>query len=121
MAVQNISPKIEKNEHLRLVKPTSHNTGAYNPSFGGTAEALYAVPAVFLRFLDTNQAWGANLVDVGSMVIQEPHMTCHIEGLIPDWKLQEEKLPAHLTIQWSVYMVLHLGLCLLVELTEHTG
>lgn len=69
MAVQNISPKIEKNEHLRLVKPTSHNTVAYNPSFGGTAETLYAVPAVFLRFLDTNQAWGANLVDVGSMVI----------------------------------------------------
>ena len=69
MAVQNITPKIEKKNNLRLVKSTSHNPVAYNPSFGGTAQALYAIPAVFLRFLDTNQAWGANLVDVGSMVI----------------------------------------------------
>ena len=69
MAVQNITPKIEQKNNLRLVKSTSHDNNAYNPSFNGTAEALYAIPAVFLRFLDTNQAWGANLVDVGSMVI----------------------------------------------------
>jgi len=69
MAIQNITPKIEQKNQLKLVKPTSHANAANNPSFGGAVETLYTIPAVFLRFLDTNQAWGANLVDLGSMVI----------------------------------------------------
>lgn len=69
MTVQNITPKIEQKKPQILVKPASHSKAAYNPSFGGLADSLYTVPAVFLRFLDTNQAWGANLVDLGSMVI----------------------------------------------------
>ena len=65
MEVQHITPKIEKTNKQSL----SHSKNAQNPSFTSAGTALYAIPAVFLRFLDTNQAWGANLVDLGSMVI----------------------------------------------------
>lgn len=72
MAIQ-ITPQIENNNkaNLRLVTANKQpNIQANNnPSFGGAADIAYAIPAVFLRFLDTNQAWGANLVDLGSMVI----------------------------------------------------
>ena len=65
MEIQQITPKIEKTDKHSL----SHSKKAQNPTFTSAGTALYAVPAVFLRFLDTNQAWGANLVDLGSMVI----------------------------------------------------
>ncbi len=74
MAVQQITPKIEQNkQQLKIVNKhpeiKAGNSSVQNVSFGNLGTALYAVPAVFLRFLDTNQAWGANLVDLGSMVI----------------------------------------------------
>ncbi|MBR6098897.1 hypothetical protein IKP85_04050 [bacterium] len=70
MEVQQITPKIEQQNkpHIELAKKASQ-PDISNPSFSGATDMLYAVPAVFLRFLDTNQAWGANLVDLGSMVI----------------------------------------------------
>ena len=71
MAIQKITPQTEQtnNTKLKLIKPTNNMQASSSPAFTGAAEMLYAAPAVFLRFLDTNQAWGANLVDVGSMVI----------------------------------------------------
>ncbi len=74
MTVQQITPKIEqKRQQIKLINKhpenISQNNSRQDVSFGNAGMALYAAPAVFLRFLDTNQAWGANLVDLGSMVI----------------------------------------------------
>lgn len=43
----------------------SNNIKTKQPNFKGAYEATNSL----LRFLDTNQAWGANAVDVGSMVL----------------------------------------------------
>ena len=69
MEIQQITPKIEQNNRQIKLATQASNTDVQTPSFGGGMDMLYTVPAVFLRFLDTNQAWGANLVDLGSMVI----------------------------------------------------
>lgn len=76
MAIQQLTPNIEQNnkQYIKLVTPQNNKNNGVTldnaaPSFGSSAMSLYAIPAVFLRFLDTNQAWGANLVDLGSMVI----------------------------------------------------
>ena len=76
MKVKQLTPQIEQKKLLfsHNNDVTANMTDAQTikskaPSFTGSAAALYAIPAVFLRFLDTNQAWGANLVDLGSMVI----------------------------------------------------
>ena len=45
--------------------PQYNNNNKNNQNFTGAMEAGTA----FLRFLDTNQAWGANCVDLCSMVI----------------------------------------------------
>ena len=67
MDIKQITPQIETNKKSINIntRPKTNST----PSFSGIGNAIYAAPAVFLRVLDTNQAWGANLVDVGSMVI----------------------------------------------------
>ena len=68
MEIQNITPKIE-NHSINNYKKLNDQGKGVKQQFTGMPIGLYAIPAVFLRFLDTNQAWGANLVDVGSMVI----------------------------------------------------
>lgn len=68
MEIRHITPQ----QHSNFIKAKENKQGNnQNPSFGSAAFAssFMAAPNVFLRFLDTNQAWGANLVDVGSMVI----------------------------------------------------
>ena len=67
MKIRQVTP-----QHSNLIQIRENRKGNNNtPSFGNAAlaSALMVAPNVFLRFLDTNQAWGANLVDVGSMVI----------------------------------------------------
>lgn len=54
--------QIAKTHNSNLVKSSlNNNLNSYNPNFTGGLD-------LFLRFLDTNQAWGANLVDLGFMV-----------------------------------------------------
>ena len=67
MEISKLTPKIENN--IKNNNKLSVQTAQQAPAFTGIGSAMYAIPAVFLRFLDTNQAWGANLVDLGSMVI----------------------------------------------------
>ena len=58
MKIQPIIPQIKENkEH--------NNTNTSNIKFTGAFDAF----TLGLRFLETNQAWGANAVDLGSMVI----------------------------------------------------
>ena len=61
----------QQHTELTRFQNTSSNTpqSGQSPNFTGVGAALITGGNVFLRFLDTNQAWGANLVDVGSMVI----------------------------------------------------
>lgn len=66
MVIKLLTPQAK--QHRQQFIQQQNNNKQANVSFTGAA-ALAAAPAVFLRFLDTNQAWGANLVDVGSMVI----------------------------------------------------
>ena len=65
MEIKHITPQLF--QHRQQLNQNKNNETA--PAFTGPVDTLIAVPNVFLRFLDTNQAWGANLVDVGSMVI----------------------------------------------------
>ena len=65
MEIKHITPQLF--QHRQQLNRNKNNETA--PAFTGPVDTLIAVPNVFLRFLDTNQAWGANLVDVGSMVI----------------------------------------------------
>ncbi len=71
MAINYITPKLEDQRHQFKNYENKNNGHSSNsaPAFTGAVDTLIAAPSVFLRFLDTNQAWGANLVDVGSMVI----------------------------------------------------
>ena len=66
MVIKLLTPQTK--QHRQQFIQQQNNNKQANVAFTGAA-ALAAAPAVFLRFLDTNQAWGANLVDVGSMVI----------------------------------------------------
>ena len=69
MKIANIpQQQIELNKFQNLNNVQSQQNGQ-NPQFTGLGSALLTGGSVLLRFLDTNQAWGANLVDVGSMVI----------------------------------------------------
>ena len=54
MKIQPIIPQLKQQENNKE-----------NVQFNGLADAA----TLGLRFLDTNQAWGANAVDLGSMVI----------------------------------------------------
>lgn len=57
MNIQHITPQIQQNkEQNKQLKPQSFTGG-------------FEVASSVLRFLDTNQAWGANAVDLCSMVI----------------------------------------------------
>ncbi len=72
-----LTPKIEqhrKQQYENQESKTVPKSVLANPAFTGAADTLIAVPSTFLRFLDTNQAWGANLVDLASMVIPR---TCY--------------------------------------------
>ncbi len=55
MKIQQTTPQIQQNQYRK----------SNNVQFTGAFDAF----TMSLRFLETNQAWGANLVDVGSMVI----------------------------------------------------
>ena len=55
MIIQQVTPQNINSSNIRTKEP----------NFKGAYEGLNS----FLRFLDTNQAWGANAVDVGSMVL----------------------------------------------------
>lgn len=57
MKIQQIIPQINKQNFENRKKDNTNFTGLYDSYVLG------------LRFLDTNQAWGANAVDLGSMVI----------------------------------------------------
>ena len=57
MKIQQTTPQIQQKQY----KKNNNN----NVKFTGAFDAF----TMGLRFLDTNQAWGANLVDLGSMVI----------------------------------------------------
>ena len=57
MNIQQVSPQIQQNKRNQFQ--------GKNPNFTGGFE----VASSALRFLDTNQAWGANAVDLCSMVI----------------------------------------------------
>ena len=65
MKVTNITPNID--QEIKFNK--TNDMRGKQQSFTGISDAMIVAPEVFLRFLDTNQAWGANLVDIGSMVI----------------------------------------------------
>ena len=56
-------------KNLQNQNETNTQLNGQAPQFTGLGSALITGGNVLLRFLDTNQAWGANLVDVGSMVI----------------------------------------------------
>ena len=78
MEIKQLTPQLEQKKFNKVIIGRSNDASSQiagnsiagkNPSFTSASAAMYAIPAVFLRFLDTNQAWGANLVDLGSMVI----------------------------------------------------
>lgn len=58
--IKQIQPK--NNENKGFTTKQNKNNNSTNPSFTGSAD-------LFLRFLDTNQAWGANAVDLFCMVL----------------------------------------------------
>ena len=61
MEIQKITPKIEHSKQRSQIFSNNINgagTNVAQTSFTGAADTLYSIPAVFLRFLDTNQAWG---------------------------------------------------------------
>ena len=58
MKIQPIIPQLKQQENNK-------ENNKENIQFNGLADAA----TLGLRFLDTNQAWGANAVDLGSMVI----------------------------------------------------
>lgn len=64
MKIQQIAPQIQQIQHKQNLENHKQNSND-NVKFTGAFDAA----TVFLRFLDTNQAWGANAVDLGSMVI----------------------------------------------------
>lgn len=67
-----------------------------NPQFKGTFE----VGSALLRFLDTNQAWGANAVDLSSMVI--PRTTVDLINRGPDAGLETGRREATGTFNHSM-------------------
>ena len=74
MKIANIPQQKINNQQLQQFNNNpeqnqSSKSSSENPRFTGLGTTLMTGGNVFLRFLDTNQAWGANLVDVGSMVI----------------------------------------------------
>jgi len=69
MEIQNITPQQVESKLVQQNKIKRNAQNSSPQTFTGATDALVAAPAVFLRFLDTNQAWGANLVDIGSMVL----------------------------------------------------
>ncbi len=83
MAINYITPKIENQKIQYKNSENKNNKQNKNtaPAFTGAIDSLVAAPSVFLRFLDTNQAWGANLVDVGSMVIPRTYYDTKHRGI----------------------------------------
>ena len=88
MEIKRITPQFEQKRQQQLRhfdKDTTSNSGysanANSPAFTGFLSAAMVVPNVFLRFLDTNQAWGANLVDVGSMVVPRTYYDTRHRGI----------------------------------------
>jgi hypothetical protein len=62
MIINNNYRQLNSNQYGVRRNGTSHTKNAQNPSFTGW-------PTELLRFLDTNQAWGANAVDFFCMVL----------------------------------------------------
>lgn len=85
MNIQNI-PHQKFNIENKKEKENIRFTGAYDAISLG------------LRFLDTNQAWGANAVDLGSMVIPRTTVDFVNRGPAAVLKLHAVKLPVPSTI-----------------------
>ena len=64
MKIQQIAPQIQQIQNKQKYENNQQNNNN-NLKFTGGFDAA----TLFLRFLDTNQAWGANAVDLASMVI----------------------------------------------------
>jgi len=82
MEIKRITPR--QNSQSRQFNNNSkfnNNQNKQNVAFTSAFSVLAAAPAVFLRFLDTNQAVGANLVDLGSMVIPRTYYDTKHRGL----------------------------------------
>ncbi len=78
---------LKENQHRKQFNQQNKNQNnnkqvpATDVAFTGAIGTLTAIPSVFLRFLDTNQAWGANLVDIGSMVVPRTYYDTKHRGL----------------------------------------
>lgn len=105
MQVQNItSPRLQQNNEYKKD----------NINFSGSVD-------VFLRFLDTNQAWGANAVDLASMVI--PRTTVDFVSRGPAAGMETGRREASGTINHSLVGVYGTiaGLALATALNKHYG
>ena len=106
MKIQPIIPQLKQQENNKE-----------NIQFNGLADAA----TLGLRFLDTNQAWGANAVDLGSMVI--PRTTVDMVNRGPAAGMETGRREASGTINHSlvgVYGTLA-GLALATTLNNKYG
>lgn len=81
MEIKHITPQFNQHSKQFNQQKQNNNQTKHDIAFTGPIDTLLAVPSVFLRFLDTNQAWGANLVDIGSMVIPRTYYDTKHRGL----------------------------------------
>lgn len=75
---------LQQNQHRKQFnqpKQNNNNQAPKDVAFTSAWGTMMAIPSVFLRFLDTNQAWGANLVDIGSMVVPRTYYDTKHRGL----------------------------------------
>ena len=91
MKIQPIIPQLKQQENNKE-----------NVQFNGLADAA----TLGLRFLDTNQAWGANAVDLGSMVI--PRTTVDMVNRGPAAGMETGRREASGTIKLNVFFVVFL-------------
>ena len=89
MKIQQINPQINR-QHLENKKNN-------NTNFTGAFDAV----TLGLRFLDTNQAWGANAVDLGSIVI--PRTTVDFVNRGPAARSEERRVGKECRSRWSPY------------------
>ena len=91
MKVQPILPQLQNNNYKE-----KNQKNQSQPNFGN----VYAAFTTGLRFLDTNQAWGANAVDLCSMVI--PRTTVDMVNRGPDAGMETARRESSGTINHSL-------------------
>ena len=103
---------IKVQQNIPQYKQQNQNQNNENVKFTG---AFDAAATMTLRFLDTNQAWGANAVDLGSMVI--PRTTVDMVNRGPAAGMETGRREASGTINHSLVGVYGTAAGLILAMT----